>query len=307
MDRTCAVIDLGTNIFHLLIARADAQQPQGWAALHRDRKVVNLAEEGIGRIGSAAFQRGLQALQSFQQQALPFGLLPSDIWAIGTAALRTAQNADEFLRAVQTETGICPQVITGDREAELIFKGVRQAVPLSPQGALILDIGGGSVEFIVAHGTTVLWQHSFPVGATVLYHRFHRSDPIAPQEVAALERFLDEALEALWKALERHTVHMLVGAAGAFNTLWELLTPTHGPLYADIPLEGFQALCAQFVPTTLAERATWPGLSPERRLTIVVGLLLIRHVARRARLSRIYASAYSLKEGAVAECLELFA
>ncbi|MCS7036311.1 MAG: hypothetical protein RMJ33_08080 [Saprospiraceae bacterium] len=299
----CAVLDLGTNIFHLLIAQADARQPNGWTPLCRDRAPVHLAEEGIERIGPAAFQRGLEALRRFREQTQKHGVALADVRAFGTAALRTAQNAPEFLHAVEQETGIRPEIISGEREAELIFKGVLQAVPFPEGNALVMDIGGGSVEFIVAQASQVRWQQSFPVGTTVLFHRFHKSDPIAPEEVAALKAYLEEALAELWAMLAKYPTHTLIGAAGAFDTLDEMLNLPQTPpaLYGYLSHEGFERLYARIVSSTLAERSSWPDLKPERRLTIVVGMILIRHVLERTQARDVYASKYSLKEGAVAE------
>jgi exopolyphosphatase/guanosine-5'-triphosphate,3'-diphosphate pyrophosphatase len=304
----CAILDLGTNIFHLLIAQADAGQPNGWRPLQRDRVPVHLAEEGIERIGPAAFQRGLEALRRFGQQIQEHAIAPQDVRAFGTAALRTAQNALEFLQAVERETGIRPEIITGQREAELIFKGVQQAVPFPEENVLIIDIGGGSVEFILVQASRVFWQQSFPMGTTVLYHRFHKSDPIAPEEIAALKTYLGEALIALWAVLEEAPIHMLVGAAGAFDTLDEMLNSPQTPpaLYGYISRKDFERLYARIVPSTLAERSTWPDLKPERRQTIVVGMVLIQHLLEHTHARDIYASKYSLKEGAVAEWIAAY-
>ncbi len=304
--KRCAVIDLGTNIFHLIIAEADAHTPQGWRPVQRDRIPVQLAEEGLERIGQSAFQRGIEALLRFRQHTDHCGIAAAEVRAFGTAALRTAQNAPDFLRAVEQQTGIRPQVISGLREAELIFKGVRQAVPFPPHPVLVVDIGGGSVEFILAEAERVLWQQSFPVGTTVLFHRFHKSDPIAPAEVADLKAHLDDALSELWRALKRIPASTLIGAAGAFDTLDELLCPpaeTADKSHAQIPLHGIEALCHELIATTLEERSRWPGLRPERRQTIVVGMVLIQHLLQRIGTEQVFNAKYSLKEGAIAECL----
>ncbi len=298
-----AVVDLGTNIFHFLAAVADAHQPNGWSALQRDRAVVQLAEEGIEYIGTAAFRRGQEAMQRFRRHADALGIPPTSICAIGTAALRTARNAPHFAQAVEQETGIRLQIVSGQREAELIFKGVRQAVPFAPPPYLVVDIGGGSVEFILAEADRVRWQQSFPIGTTVLYRRFHKSDPIAPAEVAALTDYLDDMLGELWEAMQEYPPKALVGAAGAFDTLDELINePQHDEaLYGHIHRSGFEQLYRRLLPSTLQERSSWPGLKPERRQTIVVGTVLIQHLLQRAPVDDIYASKYSLKEGVLAE------
>lgn len=302
--KKCAVIDLGTNIFHLLIAQAAPTQPNGWVAIGHNRIPVHLAEEGIEHIGPAAFQRGLDALHQFHQQLRKQGVTPEEVRAFGTAALRTAQNASAFLQAIERTTGIRPQVISGQREAELIFKGVRQAVPFLHAPALIMDIGGGSVEFILAEADRVYWQQSFPIGTTALYHRFHKSDPIAHAEINALREHVDAVLADLWQALHLYPTRTLIGAAGAFDTLDELLNPPVSATYAAIERRGFEDLYPRLVASTLAERSQWPGLKPERRLTIVVGMVLIQHLLQRAHIREIFASRYSLKEGAIAECFQ---
>ena len=110
-----AVLDLGTNTFHLLIAEQDATGQ--WQTLVREKRYVKLAEEGIQRIGDAAFARGLAALQSFKIQLEKYQVPPSAMRAFGTAALRTAENAPAFLEEVVALTGIRPESIPGDREA----------------------------------------------------------------------------------------------------------------------------------------------------------------------------------------------
>ncbi|MCC6462261.1 MAG: exopolyphosphatase [Saprospiraceae bacterium] len=298
-----AVIDLGTNTFHLLIVR---RLPAGaWAPVLRERIFVKLAEEGIERIGPAAFARGLAALAGFRQHLDAAGVPPEQVWAYGTAALRTAANAGDFFAAVLAQTGIRAEAISGEREAGLIYQGVRQAVPFSSERMLVMDIGGGSVEMVLADREQIFWQKSFPVGVAVLFRQFHKSDPIAPAEVAAVESFLDEQLAELWAALARLPAQSLVGAAGAFDIIDRLLLdPATKPLlYGLIPAAHFLPLCDRVLASTLAEREQWQDLAPERREMIVVGMILIRRVLNGGHLKQIFTSEYSMKEGMLAEIL----
>ncbi len=293
-----AVIDLGTNTFHLLVVESNTDG-HGWTPVMRERVFVKLAEDGIERIGPAAFERGMAALALFRQHLDRYGIPPESVPALGTAALRTAQNAPEFLHEVFVRTGIRAEAISGEREALLIYAGVRQAVPFPDNRVLVMDIGGGSVEMVLADNTGPLWQQSFPVGVAVLYQRFHKSNPIAPEEIAAVESFLDTEMADLWAILERKPTPTLVGAAGAFDIIDHLLLdPATKPLlYGWIPRADFEPLYDQIVRSTLAEREAWQGLIPERREMIVVGMILIRHLLRRGRMREIYTSVYSMKEG----------
>ena len=296
-----AVIDLGTNTFHLLIV--DHTGPGEWNEVYRERIFVKLAEEGIHEISPAAFRRGLEAVELFKTALDHFGIPPEQVRAFGTAALRTAANAPDFIRDVQRRTGIAARAIEGQYEARLIYQGVRQAVPFPDSRVLVMDIGGGSVEFILADRSRVYWQQSFPIGVAVLYQKFHKSDPIAPEEVAAAVQFIDNALTDCWATLAQQPASALVGAAGAFDTIDNLLLDpaTKPPLYGWIPAQHFLPLHDRIIGSTLAEREQMHQLSPERREMIVVGMILIRHILQRGRIEEIYTSVYSMKEGMLAE------
>ncbi len=296
-----AVLDLGTNTFHLLIVERNAQDQ--WTVWTKNKIYVRLAEEGIQRIGAAPYQRGLNALRIFRAQLDEAGVLPENIRAFGTAALRTAENAPDFLKEVWDIARIRPESITGDREAELIYKGVRQAVPFPEHRALIMDIGGGSVEFIIADREQVLWQRSFPIGVSVLFRAYHHSDPIAAEDIGVLRAFLDQTLEPLWQALEQHPCPTLIGASGTFDVIdIFLLDPATKPeLYGYLSLKQFEPLRDLLLRSTLSERRAMPQLPDERVEMVVVAMVLIQHVLERGQMQDIYTSAYALKEGMLAE------
>jgi exopolyphosphatase/guanosine-5'-triphosphate,3'-diphosphate pyrophosphatase len=297
----CAVIDLGTNTFHLLIAE-DAG-PGNWRNIHRERVYVKLAEEGIGHIAATPFERGLKALRSFKTHLDKAGVPPESVTALGTAALRTAGNADDFIRSAYEQTGIRIQAISGDREAALIYQGVRKAVPFPDHRVLIMDIGGGSVEFILADRNQVFWQQSFPIGVAVLFREFHKSDPIAPDEIYVVERFTEGALKDLWAALDQYPAFSLVGASGTFDVIdLFLLDPATKPeLYGYIELEKFIGLSDHFILSSLDERKAMDKLPMERAEMVVVALILIRTILEKSGIGEIYTSAYAMKEGLLAE------
>ena len=300
----CAVIDLGTNTFHLLIVEKDAAG--NWQSLVRHRIFVKLGEEGLRRIGDRAFQRGLEALKLYKTQLDAAGVPPKLVKAFGTAALRTAVNGKDFLQKAHDMFNIRAETISGDQEAMLIYKGVRRAVPFPEGKVLIMDIGGGSVEFIIANRSKVFWRKSFEVGVSVLFLHFHKSDPMAPEEILAVEDFLDIALKDLWQALRERSVSTLIGAAGAFDVIDNfLLDPKTKPeRYGWIHAGSFDPVYKQLINSTLAEREAMPQLSPERAEMIVVAVILLRVVLERAGIQDIFTSTYSMKEGILAEYFE---
>lgn len=299
MQNKIAVIDLGTNTFHLLIVEVSAD---GFSTLYRERRFIKLAEEGIERIGAAAYARGLDAMLSYRKQLDIFQV--KKVRAFGTAALRTAGNGADFMREVEEKTGIRIETIDGDREARLIHKGIQLAVPFDQQYKLIMDIGGGSVEFIIANREKVVWAQSYPIGVAVLHRRFHREDPIGAEERQALQRYLDTILSPLREALKQYPCRDLVGASGTFDVLENMLaTEKAGSHYALIPVERLEETVNQILGSTLQERLSMDQLPPERADLIVVALVLINRVLHLAGTRQVIVSEYAMKEGMIAEML----
>lgn len=298
-----AVIDLGTNTFHLLIVERP-RKGRRWKPVFRERKYVKLAEDGIDEIGQAAFERALQAVKSFSEQ-LEAAKVPLDrVRAIGTAALRTAKNAPQLIEAIYTTAGIRVEIVSGDREARLIYQGVRQAVPFpKTQPVLIMDIGGGSCEFILADDEQLYWEQSFPIGVAVLHNRFRHSDPILDTEIEQLEQYIDARLADLWDELHKHPTPVLAGASGTFDVIdMFLLDPNKKhPLYGHVTVEKFLPLYEKFLHSTLAERREMRHLPPERVELIVVAVILIQRVLAHSGITDIFTSVYALKEGVLEE------
>jgi len=296
-----AVIDLGTNTFHLLIVEANGNG--AFREIYRKQVYAKLGIGGVEFIIEESFQRGLDTLQSFRAALEAHHV--KRVQAYGTAALRTASNGGEFVEMAMLQTGIPISLISGDEEARLIYRGVRLAAPLTgAEPVLIMDIGGGSVEFILANETGLLWAQSFPVGVAVLYRSFHRSDPIAPQEIEEVYSFLSAELKPLLDVLKRIPTRRLIGAAGAFDVV-EGMTLSEWPdeACAEIPLDRFPEILKRVVDATLAERLATPGLPHPRADMIVVAFLLIDFVLRHAGIERMEVSHYSMKEGMICELM----
>lgn len=289
-----AVIDLGTNTFHLLIAEVNDGRIE---ERYRERIYVKLASEGIETIGAEPFERGLAALRHFKKVLDTYGV--EEVTAIGTAALRTASNGPNFVRRAGLETGIAVRLIPGDTEAEYITRGVLAALPPLDDTILIMDIGGGSTEYILASAVGVYWRQSFPLGVAVLQRAFHQSDPITASEIATLDAFLDEELRPLAEALKQYPSTHLVGAAGTFDAMATVLgtdAPAAGHAHR-LSLYGLGELHNTLIASSLSERLAMEALPDERADLIVVAMLLIRYTMRLAGTEKITVSDYAMKEG----------
>ena len=291
-----AVIDLGTNTFHLLIAAVEDEDRV--REVYRERIFVKLASEGIETIGPEPFQRGITALRHFAEEIRKHRV--DRVTAIGTAALRTASNGEVFVRTAELETGILIRLIPGDLEAELITRGVLAALPPLRERILIMDIGGGSTEFILASEAGVHWRQSFPIGVAVLQRNFHHSDPIDETEIRSLDEYLARILVPLRDVLREYPTRHLVGAAGTFDVLAEILRDETGekhPTSHRLDLGGLEDLHFRIVASTFQERLDMDGVPVERADLIVVAMLLIRFVMQLAETDRISVSDYAMKEG----------
>jgi len=289
-----AVIDLGTNTFHLLIVEGNGSGHL--EEIYRKRIFIQLAEESITRIGAGAFERGLNALREYREALDEYKV--TNVRAFGTAALRRAENSAEFRAAIKKETGIEVEVIGGDEEARLITEGVRLAIPMNEKPVLIMDIGGGSVEFIIANNAAVFWAQSFPVGVAVLFNDFHKNEPITTQEITNIQQSLDETLAPLKAALRAHKVDALVGASGTFDVLEAMLVEVKPhPLHATLQAKDFYPIYEKIVRENLEERLKIEKLPAQRAQLIVVALVLIHYVLDLIDVEKIVVSMYAMKEG----------
>jgi len=293
-----AIIDLGTNTFHLLLVEIKEGHPH---RIHKESTFVKLAAEGIETIGSAAFARGIEALDHFSQIIAAYKEV--SVFAFGTAALRTASNGREFMQMAADRCGIKIQLINGDKEAELISWGVKQAVSLSSEVVLIMDIGGGSVEFIFLNNHEIFWKQSYPLGAAVLKRKFHLADGVSAYENEELTTFLEIQLGTLLAMADFFQVKTLIGASGTFDTLVDLSLAAQDKyrdplcLHYEIALDDFTVLKEKLCSLSFEERLALPGMPADRAEMINGAVLLIAFVIRYFPIERIIQSEYAIKEG----------
>ncbi len=288
-----AVIDAGTNTFHLLISTAAS--PLSDPDQIRLRKYVKLGEESPFHIGEMAFDRGLNAMREFAQIAKSERV--EKIVAVGTAMLRNANNSNDFIRAVKRETGIEIEVISGQTEAELIFKGALLSGNLSGETDLLMDIGGGSVEFIIAEESRATWRESFNIGVSSLKHHFHQNDPLAEEDIRKLRSYIDEQIESLFNQLQGRMGLRLVGLSGTFDVIEEHMRVKKGLQANTIPLNEVKGFIHEILPLSLEARINHPSIPESRADLISVALVLVDQILSRPEISELNTSPYSIKEG----------
>ncbi|MGV3586099.1 MAG: phosphatase [Adhaeribacter sp.] len=301
-DKKVALIDMGTNTFHLLITQIqDGSEPLD---LVKIKEPVKLGEGGIsrGEIAPAAYARALNTLKHFKALIEQHGA--EEIKAMATSAVRNAANGPDLIRDIATETGIQVETIDGDLEAELIYDGVKSALEIGYEKSLIMDIGGGSVEFIICNDHQIFWKQSFEIGAQRLLDKFFITDPLEEHAIEALKLYLQNQLEPLAEAIERCKPTVLIGSSGTFDTLCDIDSKRKGldreqdccP-EADLALADFYEIYEDILRKKRSERLAIPGMLEMRVDMIVMAIILIDYVLENYTLNKIRVSAYALKEG----------
>jgi len=297
-----AIIDMGTNTFHLLVATKHMGR---LVHIFERKQAVQLGKGGIskGILADEAMARAIACLQSFAADAARYGIGPQSIKAYATSAVRSAANQQAFLDQVCLVTGIEINVITGPTEAAYIFEGVRASGALANAGgpALVMDIGGGSVEFILGtEDGPVLWLQSFEIGGQRLVDTYMHQDPIHVQDACRLRAHAGTVLHPLQQACMAYKPTTLVGASGTFDTLRQFkYNQERYPRqpWAELEPQALQTLTAFLLTQNRAQRLEFAAISELRAEMIVVALLLLEVAFGLSGATRLRQSDFALKEG----------
>lgn len=305
-----AVIDLGTNTFNLLIAEVTDGNP--YTIICSCKEPVKLGEGGINKrlIAPAAWERGISAIRNLSQYLMEYNV--SKVFAYATSAIRSAENGLQFIEELSEKFNISVELISGDYEAELIYYGVRQATGLGKRKSLILDIGGGSNELIIANEEKIFWKESFPLGMSRLLERFNPSDPIKQSEIQAIEDYVEENLTSFFKAMIEHNPGILIGASGSFDTFNALLLANSGNGTVEEPrkpcteiyLNEFSKLHNQLVHSTHKQRLNMDGMEGFRVEMIVIASIFVNFIIQKTGITSLIQCNYSLKEGALDQIIK---
>jgi exopolyphosphatase/guanosine-5'-triphosphate,3'-diphosphate pyrophosphatase len=311
-----ASIDVGTNTVRLLIGEPDPEQ--GYRVLFRDRAITRLGgnfSDDVGLIDRAAADRTIQALRSFSKSLLRFQV--DNVKAVGTSVCRRAHNRDEFINEVLSQTGLKIDVLTGNDEALLTFKGVLQVI--GNDGAfVIMDIGGGSTEYVLGCNGEEIGVYSIEMGVVSLTEAFLRSDPSTPDELAKLEEEIEMTLSHLMSRMKKNGIDLatfsdvnharLVGTAGTPTTLaaidqnMEEYKPEMINGYS-LPQERLREMYHYLSQLTLRERINIPSLEKGREDVILAGIAIILKTMELLGFKGLIVSDSGLLEGALLDVL----
>lgn len=304
-DKKIAILDIGTNTALLLIAEIFPDKT--YRVLHDECEVVRLGE-GIHhepRFLSAAMQRTKDLLLRYRATIDRFAC--EKILAVGTASFRRANNAAAFCAEVKQDTGIEIEIISGEKEARLIYLAARGDFADLETPLLVLDIGGGSTEFILENRTGGISENSLNFGVVKLTERFLPSDPPTGDQVKSLTKFVREEISSLSCAKERPR-HM-IATAGTPTTLCALslnlmsydASRVHGER---LSLEQIENLTAKLSQMTLQERIKLPCLPEKRADVILAGAHILLCVMQHFGLKELVVSDHGLRYGVLMDFLQ---
>lgn len=285
---TVAAIDCGTNSIRLLIA--DVDRSNGTAKLTdlvREMRVVRLGQgvDATGELAPEALERTFAATAEYAELIRQYRA--EKVRFVATSASRDARNRQVFVDGIRSLLGVEPEVISGDEEAALSFAGASSVLPIAGDDrVLVVDLGGGSTEFVLGDAGGVLAARSVDIGCVRLTERHLKGDPPTAEQIAAAEADVDDAITeaGLDVPLERSTA--VVGVAGSITTITAhaLKLPGYLPAAihgAELPIGTIQAAATDLLGMTRAQRADLPYMHPGRVDVIGAGALVWRRILTR--------------------------
>jgi exopolyphosphatase/guanosine-5'-triphosphate,3'-diphosphate pyrophosphatase len=303
-----AAIDIGTNSIHMIVVNVMADL--SFEVIDQEKAMVRLGAGGLdGRmLTTEAMTAGLQALSKFRRLAESHGV--EKILATATSAVREARNGGDFLRRIASTTGISARVISGIEEARLIHLAAMYGVDVGSARAVVIDIGGGSVEITYGSATSIQLAKSFKLGAIRLTERFVRTDPLSRRDEQKLVKHIDGEIRKHCSAIARAGFDRVIGTSGTILSIGVVATAdARGTVPAEIrnlrvPSKQIRGVRKRMVDMKLSERLAVSGLDPRRADLVVAGAVLIDTILSTLEAPDITLCDLALREGIILDYIQ---
>jgi exopolyphosphatase/guanosine-5'-triphosphate,3'-diphosphate pyrophosphatase len=308
-QRRIAAIDIGTNSFHLLVAAVDPKL-RTFRIIQAEKATTRLGERDpeTGELTEAAMQRGLETLRQFRDLAASHRV--EQIVTAATSAVREAPNGRDFLQTILDDLGMEVDLVSGPEEARLIYLGVLSGMPFGDRPHLLLDIGGGSTELILADGRDARALTSTRVGAVRLQRDFVRDDPMPPQRRSFLQAFIQGSLEPAVDKVRRRIkpgeTPVLVATSGTAMAIGSLAASEeerpprklHG--YC-VTRQSLNQVVDRLITMTPAQRRELAPINDRRAEIIVPGALILQTTMKMLGVEEFVLSERALREGLIVD------
>ncbi len=293
-----AAIDLGTNTFHMIIVDIHNGHPK---VIYRKRHFVKLAYQSFDRIEEEAMARGLEAMLDFKDALDEFNIAKYRAYA--TSIFRIAANGRGYIQLLKEKSGLDIKIISGKKEAKLIFYGAKMAGTLNAGFNIIVDIGGGSVEFILCDGERMIFENSYQIGILKLFHKFEKGIPQDKKSLLEIEKFIESTTNDLQTVISNYRISALVGTAGSFDVLRISMNYMNKGRLFDISPKDFIEIFNSVAYTSIDERWKMSWIPKERKKLIVYAFAIIDYALKLSRADVLRITSYSMKEGMIWEMM----
>src|SRR5262249_14478881 len=298
-----AAIDIGTNSVHMIVVQV--RTDLSFEIVDREKEMIRLGAGGLdGRsLTPEAMHAALQVLSKFRRLAESHKV--DEVIAVATSATREAENGGGFLQAISEQAGMRLRVLSGTEEARLIHLAATYGVSLAGDVAVVIDIGGGSVEVTRGAGAAIELGKSFKLGVIRLTERFVKSDPLDSRDDRRLVRHIDGEIGKYLHQIAREGFDRVIGTSGTILSLGAIASAAEG-LPPGAPLRNRRFTAKQIrrvrkdlVALDLEHRLRVPGLEPRRADIAVAGAILLDEIVRRLGATEITLCDMSLREGLI--------
>ena len=292
-----AAIDIGSNSIKVVVV--ESADRDSFKVLASDRATVRLGQETLvnKHVSDAAMQRAVDCLKRFRSLAHDHGV--EDVSAIATAFLREADNASDFVRVIEEQTGVRVALLSGIEEARLIGLAASHGCTQKGVTSLNIDIGGGSTEISIFRDDEPLLLRSINMGAVGLTDRFIRSDPPAPDELGAIRSQIRASFDQAIRDLCEHSWTSVTATSGTATTIGVALSRVFPPAPTVVTITQLKDLVTKLAALTLAERRTIAGIPAERADIIVAGAIVLEEVMTALGINSLRTCDWSLREGVI--------
>jgi len=298
-----AAIDIGTNSIHMIVVQV--RPDLSFEVIDREKAMVRLGAGGLGgrALSRESIELGLQTLVRFKKLAESNGV--EEVLAAATSATREARNGGEFLVRIARETGIRPRVIRGSEEARLIHLAAVYGVDVGAGRAVVIDVGGGSVEITAGPASGSQVGRSFKLGVLRLTERFVKSDPISERDERKLARHIIETVDRHCDQIIAEGFDRVIGTSGTILSLGAVaMAAARGVAPGElrnlrVPAKLIRRIRKDIVASNLEERLAMPALDPRRADLAVAGVILVDTILRRLGAEDLTLCDLALREGLI--------
>ncbi len=292
-----ATIDIGSNSVLVFVAEKD--EKGNWKTLAEKAEITRLGEglKATGRLSKEAMERTAKAVCDFAELARNLGA--EKILAVGTMALRTASNSDEFIKLVKDMCDVDVEVIPGEEEARLSFLAVKSGLKTPADRVVVIDVGGGSTEFIFGKGDEIEKKFSLNIGAIRFTEDYLKHDPPEKDEINAMLSAIENELGDLKVDFQPDA---LLGIGGTITNLAAVKhkMEKYDPEIVDgteLTLQEVEDMLWKFSSMTVEERKKIPGLQPKRADVIIAGTGIVYTIMKKLGLPKLTVSVRGVRHG----------